>query len=235
MKPIRRNSKAGPASRRRASGFTLVELLVVISITALLIAILLPALKQARMVAQRIQCSSLERQIGLALELYANDFNDMYPHKHGGSDEVSWSRQLWEENSYTRRENFACPDLLRSPAHPENWFDIYGDMAYGYDASVNKVVGFTGPNGPFYYRRGALRKPSQAMMVWDDQYYVDGIASQTWGVSSIGLPENDAVWSFRHNGGLNFLFADGHVVTREAPVPDEWVINETNQGAGLSE
>ncbi len=54
-------------------GFTLIELLVVISIIALLIALLLPALSQARAAAQQTMCASNQRHLGLAFELYAED------------------------------------------------------------------------------------------------------------------------------------------------------------------
>ncbi|MBL4701084.1 MAG: prepilin-type N-terminal cleavage/methylation domain-containing protein [Phycisphaeraceae bacterium] len=57
--------------------FTLIELLVVISIISLLISILLPALASARLSAYQSKCMNNEKQIGLSLNMYMNDFNGL--------------------------------------------------------------------------------------------------------------------------------------------------------------
>lgn len=64
---------------RRRNAFTLVELLVVIGIVALLLAILMPALKKAREAAQSVSCLSNLRQCHLGISLYAADHDDWFP------------------------------------------------------------------------------------------------------------------------------------------------------------
>jgi prepilin-type N-terminal cleavage/methylation domain-containing protein len=80
-------------------GFTLIELLVVISIIALLAAILLPVFFSVRGKARQTVCVSNLHQIGMAISLYAQDADDLYPYGNDPSD-TNTQPNIWLNTPY---------------------------------------------------------------------------------------------------------------------------------------
>lgn len=73
----------------RRQGFTLIELLVVIAIIAILAAILFPVFAKAREKARQTKCTSNQRQIGLAVMMYAQDNDETLPPANGWTDKIN--------------------------------------------------------------------------------------------------------------------------------------------------
>src|SRR5689334_24193429 len=82
----------GDTSMKPDKAFTLIELLVVIAIIAILAAILFPVFAQAREKARAISCLSNGHQLGLALMMYVQDYDETYPFSTDAADAFDASR-----------------------------------------------------------------------------------------------------------------------------------------------
>ncbi|MBN1347394.1 MAG: prepilin-type N-terminal cleavage/methylation domain-containing protein [Phycisphaerae bacterium] len=99
------------------AGFTLIELLVVVAIIALLISILLPSLSKARKQARTSLCAARESQLGKALGLYGNDYDEGLPFFGTGFENVNnlsnATPDYWGHNAeyWYRMEDWLMPDM----------------------------------------------------------------------------------------------------------------------------
>ncbi len=98
----------------KSTGFTLIELLVVIAIIAILAAILFPVFAQAQAKARSVSCLSNEKQIGLALMMYAQDYDDTLPssyyYKNGATSAGGYVHWTGLTVPYVKNEGvFVCP------------------------------------------------------------------------------------------------------------------------------
>ena len=115
-------------------GFTLVELLVVITIIGILISLLLPAVQAAREAARRLQCSNNLKQVGLALLNYESGYS-MFP--PGGLNGSSWWVRILpyvEQNNISEKYNhsYSCPGWLGGGSDSTGNINLLKDQRFSF-------------------------------------------------------------------------------------------------------
>ena len=195
--------------------FSIVELLVVVGLITILIGLLMPTLAKARRRAQTVQCQSNMRQIGIALDIYANRWRGwVYPVLLGGNvpREQRWPTQVFKPAVWN-------PPIMKCPADdlpdpPPTWTLGMSENGADHSYILNEII------KDRYIKKhstaAALAGLSSSQVIvmaekktqYDDYYH--GIGPFHKGVNPSTLLE-----SYRHglNVGSNYLFLDGHVET----------------------
>jgi prepilin-type N-terminal cleavage/methylation domain-containing protein/prepilin-type processing-associated H-X9-DG protein len=237
--------------RNTRNGFTLIELLVVIAIIAILAAILFPVFAQAREKARQTSCLSNQKQLGTAIMMYVQDYDETYFHMPwpGGCASVGyWTtdpsqpRQHWATLVYPYVKNggvFDCPSFAGTTYVAS--YALY-DCA---DPAQRKIVPFSeyGLN-EFVIDRprtmAAFNEPASIALVIENSYIYSGspVCIRRPGDATgrqYVIESRDFDWyngSPRHAKGMNFAFLDGHAKWARASdlppgtrIPVDWYGN----------
>ncbi len=107
--------------RHQIDGFTLIELLVVIAIIAILMAILIPVLRKAREQTKSVRCFNNMRQIGLAANMYADDYDLYIPRGAAGMNGKAWY-QLFMPFLAQKPigKDYSTVKIYRCPSYPNH-------------------------------------------------------------------------------------------------------------------
>jgi competence protein ComGC len=186
-------------SNQQTTALTLVEVLVVIAVTICFAVLFLTGLVDSKAKAQRINCVSNLKQIGIAFRLWEGDHGNKYPMSvlvtNGGAMEIIDSGNayvLWQ----TMFNEFHSPKILHCPADT------------GRIAATNFSIGFSDANISYFVTLDAAETYPQMILDGDDNLLVDGKPVQP-GILNLRTGTTIAWTKDRHHGVGNIGMADG--------------------------